>query len=515
MADFCTQDPWGPVRTADCATLQLTDVGNTSIIDQYANEQLLIAGADINVFKLMGVQAQGRLTDVTGRGIAISSGDQPTYESANVFDLNTCGEWRSLARGSEVTQKAFIGYNFGEIKLANGRNQYGVVTYVQHHIDSIRIQQGENKQNRATKARVEHSVDGITWRGAAVITLADDADAHTITFAMSTSAKFWRLRPLAFNGGSTDYWVVRALDLIEAGATSLSNVQDEWGILENRDRVYSKNSIRLKATYDLVDIQTMLARFGMETTDEFTLQFHFLSMVASLGRPLVIGDVLEIPSQIQYSADMTPVKKYLSVTQTAWAVNGFTPGWKPTILKVIAAPMLASQETMDIVGDFAGARDMTGFLDIDTEKYNDMASILNQKSDAKARELVPERGEDDTGTAVLSPELIDAANALGNDIEKLVRPQTNEGYVHDAMPPGGGPYTEADVYPAKPKDGDYHRLTYNGIDATIPARLFRYSVRKNSWIYMESDERKANTIHSTRIANFLGSKTRQSITEIK
>lgn len=512
--DDCKGSGIGPLRTADCTSFDLVST-DTEIMDHYGNEQLLIAGADINVFKLLGVHDQGKLTDVTGRGIAISSGDQPTYPASAVFDLNTCGEWRSLARGSEVIQKAFLGYNFGEIKLANGRNKYGIDTSVQYNIDRIRIQQGEQKENRATKARVEYSVDGITWRGAAIIALPDSADAHTISFTMSIRAKFWRLRPIAFNGGSNDYWVIRGLDLMEAGSTALANVQDEWGILENRDRSYSKTSIRLKATYDLVDIQTMLARFGIETTDEFTLQFHFMSMVAALGRPLVIGDVIEIPSQVQYKADMTPVKKFLGVTQTAWATNGFTPGWKPTILKVVAAPLLASQETMDIVGDFAGARDMTGFLDIDTTSYNDMASILNQKAEAKAREKVPERGEDDTGTAVLSPELIEAANSLDNDIEKLVRPQTNLGYVHDALPPGGAPYTEADEFPVSPKDKDYHRLTYKTIDPTIPPRLYRWSVKKNHWIYLESDERMQNTIHSSRIAQFLRSDTKTSLGDIK
>jgi hypothetical protein len=484
-------------------------------MDHYGNEQLLIAGADINVFKLLGVHDQGKLTDVTGRGIAISSGAQPTYEAANVFDLNTCGEWRSLARGPEVLQKAYIGYNFGDIKLANGRLQYGVETYVQYNIDRIRIQQGEQKINRATKARVEHSVDGVTWRGAAVIALPDDAQPHTITFAMSVRAKYWRLRPLAFNGGPTDFWTVRAVDLIEAGATSLSNVQDDWGLLENRDREYSKTSIRLKATYDLVDIQTMLARFGMETTDEFTLQFHFLSMVAMLGRPLVIGDILEIPSQVQYGADMVPVKKYLSVTQTAWAVGGFTPGWKPTILKVVAAPIMATQETMDVMGDFSGARDMTGFLDMDTSKYNNMAEELTMKSDAMSRELVPERGEDDTGAAVIDPEVIEIANFNGLDIEKLSHPTTNLGYVHDAMPPGGADYTEGDVRPASPKDGDYHRLTYTNIDADIPTRLYRWSLKKNKWIYLETDDRKTNTVHSARINEFLSSPTRSNFGDIK
>lgn len=512
----CSTEMYGQVRTADCASpFQLGTSNDGGLMDRYGNEALLIAGADINVFKLLGVHQQGKLTDLTGRGNAISSGGQPTYDAANVYDLAMCGEWRSMQRGDAVTQAAYIGYNFGEIKLDNGRNQYGITTYVQQHVTTIRIQQGEESINRVSKIRIEHSVDGVVWRGADIMDLPDTDGVVTLHFKQSVASKFWRIRPTKFNGGANDYWAVRALELIDLSATSITNIQDEWGFLENRDREYAKQSILLKGTYDMVDTQSFLARFGMETTDEFTLKFHFLATVASLGRPMVIGDILEIPSQVQYTPDMQPVKKYLEVTSVAWAVDGFTPGWKPIFVKVVAAPMLAKQETMDIVGDFAGITDSSGLFNIDSSKYSDIGSILNQKVDAKARETVPEKGEDRAHKPVIEDKYVIAADELGVDVHHLNSPTTNDGYVRDAMPPGSQPYTEGDEFPVSPKDGMFHRLTYLKIDKTIPTRLHRFSLKKNRWIYLETDERMNNTLHSMRIAEFLTSATKANINEVK
>lgn len=513
----CPANSLGPIRTAeDCKTpFQLSGSGDSQIIDRYSNEQMLIAGADINVFKLLGIHQQGKLTDVTGHGLVISSGDQPSYFADSAFTDDDCGEWRSLARGTEVTKSSYIGYNFGEVKLSNGRNQYGQTSYVQHHITTLRIQQGEDSKNRVAKARVEYSSDGSTWRGAAIAEFPDNGDLQVIHLKQSTSSKFWRLRPITFRGGANDYWVVKQLDLIDLSATAISNVQDEWGFLENRDREYAKHSVLLKGYYEMVDLQTLMARFGIETSDEFTLKFNFASMVASLGRPLVIGDVIEIPSQVQYGYDMTPVKKYLTVTNTAWATDGFTPGWKPTVLKVIAAPMLGSQETQSIVGDFVAKKTATGFLDIADEITNKTATVLNERVQSAAREMVQQRGEDDTHIPLIPKNQIDAAAELGADVTKLMGYETNAGYVRDAMPPGGASYTEGDVRPDNPQDGAYHRLTYITTDPTIPPRLYRYSVKKRQWVYLETDERYKNTLQSTPQAAFLASTHKANINEVQ
>ena len=105
---------------------------------------------------------------------------------------------------------------------------------------------------------------------------------------------------------------------------------------------------------------------------------------------------------------------------------------------------------------------------------------------------MPERGADPADITQFSDEQIEAAEAqlpgAGQGLQNLtLRP--NQLYVEDAMPPNGLPYTQGDDFPVSPSNGDYHRLTYVGIDASIPARLFRYSLAKNRWVFMESDKR--------------------------
>jgi hypothetical protein len=510
----CTTSVCGTIKTADCyQPFQLSNNNDSCVISEYVNESLLIAGADINVFKLLGIHQQGKLTDLTGRGAAIASSSQPSYDVTSVYDLG-CGEWRSIERGNDVVARSYIGYNFGEIKLDNGRNQYGVNTYVQFHITTIRIQQGEHPNNRVTKARIEYSSDGVLWKGAAIVDLPNNDVGNLIHFKQSTPSKFWRIRPLVFSGGPNDYWVVQNLELIDLSAVAIDNIQDEWGFLENRDREYARNSVLLKGSYDMTDISSFLARFGMETTDEFTFRFHFMSMVTSLGRPLVIGDIVEIPSQIQYGPDMKPVRKYMEVTQTAWDTNGFTPGWTPTILRVVAAPLIAKQETMDIVGDLAGDIDPMGFKQQNPKIFSGLADILNEKIDSAARAQVPERGEDDTHKPVIPDNVVISAEELGADVMQLVKYETNPGYVRDAMPPGKALYTEGDTFPEMPKDGAYHRLTYTNVGQDIPPRLYRYSLKKHRWMYLETDERMNNTVNSMKISRFLNSPNRTNINEV-
>ena len=46
-----------------------------------------------------------------------------------------------------------------------------------------------------------------------------------------------------------------------------------------------------------------------------------------------------------------------------------------------------------------------------------------------------------------------------------------------------------DTFPLSPTDGDYHRLTYSGLAEDVPDRLYRYSLTKGRWIYLETDRR--------------------------
>lgn len=469
-------------------TFDLTNTEDLEYINNLGQEALQLGGAKINVFKLLGIHEQGQLVDLAGNGTGISSSFQTNFPPANVFNVSL-PEWKSGEKGDQVIQKSFLGYDFGPIKFEpTGRNKYGIDTKVKYHITTIKIKQACDSNNRITKARVEYSLDGSKWFGADIINLPDNNDLNQISLKSSAPARYWRLRPLAFNGGTNDSWKVHELQLIDYRSTDLNVLQDEMGFLEARDRDYDHNSIQLRAYYDLIDVQTELSRFGIELpSQQLYMQFNFIATVQSLGRPLVIGDILEIPSEAQFSAELKKILKYLEVTDVAWSTEGYTPGWQPTMLRIVAQPMLASQETLDIIGDFAPSVDETGLFDIDDSNHSDLTDQNNAMESAACTNL-PQSGQDSINIEHFSQEEIEAAADQGFDISKLST-NPNALYVEDGIPPNGEPYTEGDEYPQNPTDKQYHRLTYSHVNDEIPPRLYQYSIAKGRWVFCETDRR--------------------------
>lgn len=494
----------------ECSPWQLTKTDEREIcfMDSIVAENLRIGGANINVFQLLGVHEQGQLIDLTGNGNPISSGNGNNFPVVNAFDIYQ-SEWRSLDKGQSLIDSGFIGYDFGEIKLDNERLRYGIETYIKHNIATLRIKQGNASKNRITKARIERSNDGIKWYGVAIISLPDDNNLNTIHFKHTVSSRYWRIRPTIFNGSSSDYWTIQALELIDYDITSIDDIQDEI-FQENRDRDYANESVLLKAQYDLQDTQSELTMFGIELPSEsFYLQFSFSDTVKVLGRPLVIGDILELPSEAQFSFNMIKIKKFIEVTDVSWSVDGYMPGYTPTLLRVIAQPMIASQETMDLFDNIADDETSAKYGLIDLKEDPDGPifqnnEITSQSIEAEADDFTPEMGTDTQDINVFTDEQIQSADAQG--LKNLSKLNINQKalYIEDALPPNGIDYTEGDSLPdiSTAKDEQYHRLTYTGINKDIPARLFKFSLIKNRWLFMESDKRAENNPIKPRLLEY-------------
>lgn len=489
---------------------ELSELNDSCIIDDYINEQISVGGAVINVYRLLGVHEQGKLQDLTGNGTAISNGDHPNFPASNAFDTYDT-EWRSLQTGSDIT-KAYIGYDFGELLLDNGRKRYGIETYVKNDVASFWIKQGCRSESRVTKARVERSNDGQKWYGVQVVDLPDCEGAAIVNFKRSVPSRYWRLRPVAFNGGSTDSWAVQAFQLMDYESTRISNVQDRI-FLENRDRDYDENPVRMKGSYQPIDQQSFQSKFGfgsMFSGDEWVIELGFSSIVSLLGRPFVIGDIIQLPSETQYTPAMKPVLKYLEITDVAWSTNSYTPNWVPTMQRLIARPVMASQETQDIFGKLTEDQDELGTVDINdgsTDRpYQDFSEIA-QTVDAEANTQVPERGVDFEDVAKVSGDFYDWAEDQGDVNVARKIDQVRSQYGISAMPPNGEDYTQGDEFPENPSDGDWHRLTYTSIRSGIPARLHRYSAPKNRWIYMEKDRRAEYKDTKPKLQNVLNPET--------
>jgi hypothetical protein len=474
---------------------ELTESDDSCLIDSYISETIQIGGAVVNVHRLLGVHEQGSLQDLTGSGSPISSGDNPNFPASNAFNLLQ-SQWRSLQTGSEVLS-SYIGYDFGEILLDNNRRRYGVETFVKFDVASIKIRQGCREETRATKARVERSNDGVKWYGVQVIDLPDCDGAARVNFKRTVPSRFWRLRPVAFNGSENDAWEVQALQLLDYEATNIDNIQDRI-LLENRDRDYDENPIRLKGSYTPVDVQAFQSKHGfgsMYSGNEWVLELSFSSIISLLGRPFVIGDIIQLPSETQFSASLKPIKRYLQVTDVAWSTNSYTPNWIPTMQRLIAKPVMASQETQDIFGKLTEDQDELGMVDINDgsngKQYQDFSAI-SQTIEADANTQVPENGIDYADIADVSEDFYQwTREESGTNSDAVARKidAVRSQFGFDAIPPNGEEYTEGDEFPSSPKDGDYHRLTYTTIRSGIPARLHRYSSAKLTWVFLEKDRR--------------------------
>lgn len=468
-------------------TFNLSDNNDLEYISSLNEEALLIGGAVINVFKLLGIHEQGRLVDLTGNGRAISSSSQNNFPAENAFK-NDNTIWKSNEKGADVTLKSFLGYDFGPIKLSTtGREKYGIDTKQAYHITTIKIQQDCEGKNRITSARVEYSLNGSKWHGVSIISLPDDHELNTIHIKTSAPARYWRIRPLKFNGGENDAWKVNRVQLIDYRSTDLKNIQDEYGFLESRDRDYSQESVQIKGSYDLIDHVTDLTRFGIQLSSQMIFSINFLACVRALGRPVIIGDIFELPSETQYGPDLKAVLKYVEVTDVTWANEGYTPGWQPTLLRVMAQPLIASQETLDIIGNFVPDVDDMGLFDPEDDNLTLLTDDDNTIQSVSST-LVPESGEDSNSVRVFTEEELQKAKEQGINLQKLNYNQRGL-YVEDGLPPNGLPYTEANDFPENPSDGDYHRLTYTQLKDPVPPRLYKYSELKQRWIYCETDRR--------------------------
>lgn len=474
-----------------CAAWELAKSNDHGIIDQYNAESFVIGGSVINVFKLLGVHEQGKLIDLTGEGIPISGGTAKGYSERFAFDSEECKPWKSKQQGKiDILDSSYLGYDFGVPRLDNGRNKYAVDVNNREHITTITIKQSSSDTRRVTKARIEHSEDKKIWKGSAVILLPDNSELNTISFRESSKARYWRIRPLEFTGGDSDFWEIQTLELVDWDQTNLYTVQDEYGWIENRDRDYDKKPIEVKGYYDLLEKESDLTQFGFNISGGvYYITVNFNDLVQRLGRPVVIGDILEIPSDAMFDPDMNRIPKFIEVTDVSWSAEGYTPGWQPTMLRILAEPMMAKQETMDIVGDLAGSIDSSGLLEVDESLYSELGLKQTEKQRAKALEDVPQDGSDSTEFTSFDNETLDTYADHNINLSKISVNQKGL-YTEDGLPKNGEDYTTGPDYPDNPSDGDYHRVEYVGMADDIPPRLYRYASKKGRWVFVEADRRK-------------------------
>lgn len=545
----------------------LTRTGDDAYQEQLAAENLMMSGAPVNVFKLLGVHEQGKLVDVVGKGNALNG-------SGIVFDA-LAGSWISPQIGLAVlTDPAWIGYDFGIVLTSYGQPMNAPGAPAAEHVTSLRISQPTTGR-RALQVRVDRSTGGyklgnilytgtgngtvtgftagtdaspgtlmlmadsstsftvfftggtttvvgvctvgvrfnapqgsftitagtasfvpgdtfslpivLDWYRVDVVNLPDTPAPAMIRIKQSSPSRYWRLVPTSFSGATTNEpWEVEKLELFDYQATTLDDVQDTL-FLENRDRDYATASQVVKVAYQPFDAISDLSKFGFQVADVYTFTTVYALMVKALGRPVVIGDVLEVPSEMQYDHNLHPVRKFLEVTDVSWAADGYTTQWRPILYRFQASQLIPSQEHRDLLGTV----DTQKYSVDDSEFFNGVQQLQTglltstEATFVEAQEAVPEKGEQ-------SREI-----ASGTNIYRAPGSYDGTGpYVADGLPPDGQAYTEGFKLPdvGSSVDRQFYRLNYDP-KLKIASRLYMFSAIKNQWIWVETDRRGDRNSH--------------------
>ena len=162
--------------------------------ETYVAEQLNIAGAPINIFKLLGVHEQG-IGSILSQGTLISSQAYPGYPLSG---LNVAGSsWRSIQLGSATVATSYVGIDFGVKQIFNGQSEYDPARPKWTKVGSINITQANTPNEYARQVRVEMTTGDCsislpiftgTGNGAMSVTSTGINASQGLVMAMATSA---------------------------------------------------------------------------------------------------------------------------------------------------------------------------------------------------------------------------------------------------------------------------------------------------------------------------------------
>lgn len=294
---------------------------------------------------------------------------------------------------------------------------------------------------------------------------------------------------------------------------SALNIQDLL-FLENRDRKYDADVYTMRGIYQVQDVTFDLSQFGMFLqTGTLFMVFHINDMVATLGRKLMPGDVIELMHLKDYYPldDSLPValKRYYVISDCNNAAEGYSATWWPHLWRCKINPLTDSQEYKDILDQIKVDQDING--NTGNVTLGSVSSIIGkylEVNDAILREAennVPYSGYDvshlyvkpttSDGAYPTDPIGVTADNILisGDDISNYASSGRDspdkdiEGWLTgDGIAPNGLPVYSGIAFPANPLQGDYAlRTDY------LPNRLFRFNGSR--WVKIEDNVRTTLT----------------------
>jgi hypothetical protein len=164
--------------------------------------------------------------------------------------------------------------------------------------------------------------------------------------------------------GATDLYLHKYLGPTDQGPSSdptqpqydsldPTHIQDLL-FLENRDRTYEPDIIRIRGHYSVQNLDFDLSQFGLFLNNDILfITIHYNTMIDLVGRKLMVGDVLELPHLLDYNPlnDKIPtsLRRYYQVTDGNYASEGFSPTWFPHLWRIKCEPLVNSQEFSQIL----------------------------------------------------------------------------------------------------------------------------------------------------------------------
>ena len=130
-------------------------------------------------------------------------------------------------------------------------------------------------------------------------------------------------------------------------AVKETNIQDLL-FLENRDRKYDPDVYNTRAIYNVQDIDFDLSQFGLFlSNDTLFMTVHINSIVKTLGRKPMPGDVIELPHlKDEYALNdySIALKRFYVIEDVNRAAEGFSQTWYPHLYRLKLKQIMNGKE---------------------------------------------------------------------------------------------------------------------------------------------------------------------------
>ena len=296
-----------------------------------------------------------------------------------------------------------------------------------------------------------------------------------------------------------------------------TNIQDLL-FLENRDRKYEKDVYTVRGHYNVADLDFDLSQFGLFlSNDTIILTVHINSSVSTMGRKLMIGDVIELPHLIdEYAANDYDIalKRFYVIDEVSRASEGFSQTWYPHLYRIKCKQIYDGQEYKDILdlpateNSNKTLRDVLSTFEREMQINNAVVAQADEnakKSGYSTQQFYTVQVDDNGEVSILSVDMDDIDASEGVTADMVFETPLRSGYlgylVGDGIPPNGAPFGVGSGFPAESAHGDYFLR-----NDFLPNRLFRFD--GNSWQKVEDNVRavlshtdEKNTLLGTFINN--------------